>query len=63
MKKTLKKNNVGFIQTDRSFFVQNMVARKKLQFLDQLYGKNTEKESLNDKKNRSFKLNFSNFLP
>jgi len=32
MKKTLKKNNVGFVQTDKSFFVQGMVAKKKFNF-------------------------------
>lgn len=63
MKKTLKKNNVGFVQTDKSFFVQGMVAKKKIQFLDQLYGKISDKNDISEKKlNKSFKLNFSTFL-
>lgn len=60
MKKTLKKNNVGFVQTDKSFFVQGMVAKKKIQFLDQLYGSSNETSEKNNKK--SIKLNFSSFL-
>lgn len=60
MKKTLKKNNVGFVQTDKSFFVQGMVAKKKIQFLDQLYGSSNEASEKNNKK--SIKLNFSSFL-
>ena len=59
MKKTLKKNNVGFIQTDKSFFVQDMVAKKKLQFLDQLYGKISDEKNT---KNKNLKLNFSSFF-
>jgi ABC-type Na+ transport system ATPase subunit NatA len=64
MKKTLKKNNVGFVQTDKSFFVQDMVAKKKIQFLDQLYGSMSEKDNVNSEKNvkKSLKLNFSSFL-
>lgn len=63
MQKTFKKNMVGFIQTDKAFFVQSMVAKKKLQFLDQLYGKLNEKETISDKKiKKSFRLNFSSFL-
>lgn len=59
MKKTLKKNNVGFIQTDKAFFVQNMVAKKKLQFLDQLYGKMSDNQTSG---NKTLKLKFSAFF-